>query len=413
MISLLQIGLQTSRPAEVWKERKKERSNMKRIFVLTLIFALLLSGCGGTTAETTAPVTEAPTEAATEPTTVPTEPPVVYRNPLNGEILDEPYTGRIIAHTVTNTQDAIPHVGVNECDMIFEAYVSRGVVRCLAFFTDISDVEAIGATRSTRLIFNQLADNYDAITIHGGGFSQVLQDANIRGLDHFNVDSLYRQGDPYAKATAYRDKEYKREAPNNLFGYGPGIVAYLESQNVRLTQPADKDYGLTFTDDATPADGEIADEILIEFGQNTKTTTMVYDEAAGKYVWNQYGKEMTDQITGEKEAFNNVIILQADTYENYIYQEANFHVGGFGYYACGGKIIPIDWECIEAPEPSPFRITTKDGESIDINVGNSYVAVLSYTNKVEWKEVIPLEPVFETTAQETAAETVAEAAPTT
>ena len=174
---------------------------MKKLLALTLVFALLLCGCGGDAEETTAATTAA-TEATTEPTTVPTEPPVVYRNPLNGEILEEPFTGRIWAHTVTNTQDALPHVGVNEADILFEAYVSRGVVRCLAMFTDLSDVEAIGATRSTRLLFNQLAYHYDAIVTHGGGFSQVLQDAKGKGLDHFNVDSLYRQGDPLAKATA-------------------------------------------------------------------------------------------------------------------------------------------------------------------------------------------------------------------
>ena len=391
---------------------------MKKIIALTLLFALLLTGCGNAVpAETTAPETTAAptTEPTTEPTTVPTEPPVVYRNPMNGEILEEPYTGRLIAHTVTKTQDAIPHVGVNECDMIFEALVSTGVVRCLAFYTDISDVEAIGATRSTRLIFNQLAHNYDAITIHGGGFTQVLQDAKGRGLDHFNVDSLYRQGDPFAKATAYRDKVYKRQAPNNLFGYGPGIVAYLENQGVRMTQPADKDYGWTFTENAVPVNGEIADEILIEFGEKLKTTTMIYDEASGKYVWNQYGKVMTDQITGEEEAFKNVIILKADTYYNYVYQEANFQVGGSGYFACGGKIIPILWECIDAPNPSPFRIMTEDGTPVDINVGNSYVAILNGNNLVQWQEVIPPETVPETTEatvpvtiSETVSETTAE-----
>ena len=175
-------------------------------------------------------------------------------------------------------------------------------------------------------------------------------------------------------------------------------------------------YGWTFTEDATPVNGEIADEILIEFGDNLKTTTMVYDETTGKYVWNQYGKVMTDQITGEEEAFNNVIILQADTYFNYIYQEANFHVGGWGYYACGGKIIPINWEQVDPEAPSPFRITTEDGEPVDINVGNSYVAVLSYWNDVQWKEVVPVETVPETTeavVPETTEETVAETAPQT
>lgn len=284
---------------------------MKKLIALTLLFALLLSGCGGNApAETTAAPTEVTTEPTTEPTTAPTEPPKVYRNPLSGEILEEPFTDRIVAVSITNTEDAIPHVGIIHADLFFEAYVSRGVVRCTAMFTDISDMEAIGGIRSTRLLTNQLAYLYDAVLIHGGGFSQVLEDARGKNLDHFNVDSLYRQGDPFAKATAYRDKTYKRQAPNNLFGYGPGILDYLENNQIRMTQPEDKDYGLTFVEDATPAGGVAADEIKITFGQHTKTTTMVYNEKTGKYAYHQYGKLMTDQVTGEPEEFNNVIIMQ-------------------------------------------------------------------------------------------------------
>lgn len=387
---------------------------MKKLIALTLLFALLLSGCGkAAPAETTAePTAEATTEPTTEPTTAPTEPPKVHRNPLNGEILEEPFTDRIVAVSITNTQDAIPHVGIINADLFFEAYVSRGVVRCTAMFTDISDLEAIGAIRSTRLLTNQLAFHYDAVLIHGGGFDQVLADARGKGIDHFNVDSLYRQGDPFAKATAYRDREYKRYAPNNLFGYGPGILDYLESQNVRMTQDPEKDYGLSFVEDGTPANGVAADEIQITFGQHTKTTTMVYNEETGKYAYHQYGKLMTDQVTGEAEEFNNVIIMRADVYENYIYQEANFQCGGIGYYACGGKLIPIIWECTD-PEAivSPFRFMTEDGQQLDISEGNSYIAIVNWSNEVEWKEVIPPETVPETTeatVPETTAETVAE-----
>ena len=73
---------------------------MKRILALTLALVLLLCGCGSTAVsapETSAPA-EVPTEAVTEPapateeTTPPTE-AQVYRNPLNGEVLDEPFTG--------------------------------------------------------------------------------------------------------------------------------------------------------------------------------------------------------------------------------------------------------------------------------------------------------------------------------
>lgn len=387
---------------------------MKRLFCLLLALTLLLCGCGtGPAAETTVATTAA-TEPTTEPTTMPTE-PEVFRNPLNGEILDEPYTGRIFCHTITNTPDALPHVNAVKADILVEAYVSRGVVRCLGLYTNIGEVEAIGGTRSTRLLFNQIAYIYDAVLIHGGGFGMVIEDANHKGLDHFNVDSLYRQADPLAQKVAYRDKVYKRYAPNDLFGYGPGIVEYVEAQGVRMTQPEDKEYFLNFVDDATPAGGEIADEITIHYGKNTKDTVMKYDASTGKYVYNQYGKVMVDQITGEEETFNNVLILKADVFENYIYSEANFQCGGTGYYACGGKLIPIIWDCDYGV--SPFHFMTEDGELLNVNVGNTYMSILGNENKVEWAEVIPPEtepPVVETeatvpeTTEETAAETTEE-----
>jgi len=404
----------------LWKGLEK----MKRSIVLLLTLALLLTGCGGNanqTSETTAAPTTAPvTEPTTEPTTVPTEPttvptePEVYFNPLNGEILDEPYTGRVFAHVITNTKDALPHVSANEADIIIESYVSRGVVRNLALFTNIQDVQPIGATRSTRLITNQIAQHYDAILIHAGGFDMVIEDANYRELDHFNVDSLYRAADPLAKAVAYRDKEYKRYAPNDLLTRGPDIVTYVESQGVRTTQPADKDYFLRFVDDATPVNGEIADEITIVYGQKTKDSVMIYDEATGKYIYKQYGKIMYDQVTNEVESFNNVIIMKADLFDVYIYQKANWNSGS-GYYACGGKIIPINWEC-DGPD-QPFRFLTEDGELLNINRGNTYIGVVSSLSKqVKWEDVIPPEPTMEETVAledmipETTVETAADVA---
>ena len=388
---------------------------MKRMLAWLLILTLLLSGCGaGNAQEETTAATTVVTEPETEPTTVPTEPPV-YRNPLNGQILDEPYTGRVFAHTITNTQDALPHVNAVKADILVEAYVSRGVSRCLGLYTNIGEVEAIGGTRSTRLLFNQIAYIYDAVLIHGGGFGMVLEDADHKGLDHFNVDSLYRQQDPLAQKVAYRDKQYKRYAPNDLFGYGPGIVEYVEAQGVRTTQPADKEYFLNFVEDATPVDGEIADEITIYYGFNTKNTVMKYNPETGKYVYHQYMKLMTDQITGEEESFNNVLILKASMYENYIYSEATFQCGGTGYYACGGKIIPITFTCDYGN--SPFEFRTLDGEPLQVNVGNTYMGIIGFEKEwVEWKEVVPppteppvteAEETVPETTQETVEETVA------
>lgn len=379
---------------------------MKKIIALTLAAALLLGGCGSKQAGTNAPqqkepeatsaaplVTEAPTEAATEPATVPTE-PEVYFDPLNGEILDAPFDGRIYASTISNIRDALPHVGVTKADVLMEMFVNGSIVRCLALFSDIGDVEALGSTRSTRLMFNNIAQHYDAILTHAGGSDQCISDANDRGLTHYNVDSLMRQGDPLQQGMAYRDTEYKY-GEHNLFVIGSGVKAYAESQGVPVAGNPEKDYGLRFTEDGTP-EGEDAREItvILTCGSAMKDSTMRYDEVLGKYVYYQYDMEMRDQITDEVEAFQNVVIMHTNISMDGIYQVADFNAGGTGYYACGGKIIPIIWSC--EGDDAPFRYFHEDGTPLEFGQGNTYIAICTPESEVTWSaEAAPAETTAE------------------
>lgn len=390
---------------------------MRRLFALMLVLALVLCGCGNKSqaglqepvnhvaaaAENeTAAQTEATTEATTEPTTVPTE-PEIFRNPINGEILDAPFTGRIFANTVSNLRENLPHVGVVKADVVMEMYVNmNNVVRCLALFSDIESVEAIGSTRSTRPIFNDIAQHYDLVLSHAGGSSTALKDAANRGIDNFNIDSW----EVASQGTSYRDTEYKRSYENSLFGIGSGIKAYAEAKGVAME--LEKDYGFDFTEDGTPAGGEGADKISMTmvYGQAKKDTVMEYDASLDKYVWNQYGQAMTDQITGETEAFTNVIIMQANITNNGIYHAADFVAGGTGYYANGGKIIPIIWGCED--EDSAFHFLTADAQPLEIGVGNTYIAIVTPESPVTYETVAPVETVPAETVAETAAETVAE-----
>ena len=371
---------------------------MKRMMIWVLVLALLLCGCGkkaytpdnvpntAAAAEAETENAEAPQEEAAAPeteapeeTTVPTEPTVI-RNPLNGEVLDAPFTGRVYANTVSNMRENMPHVGVNHADVLMEMYVNMdNVVRCLALFTDIESVDAIGSTRSTRPIFNDIAQHYDLVLTHAGGSDTALNDAYNRGIDNFSIDDW-----AIAKTGAsYRDTEYKRSYENSLFGVGAGIKAYAESAGIPME--LEKDYGFRFTEDGTPADGEDAGKISLTmvYRQAKKDTSMIYNAELGKYVWNQYGQEMTDQITGEPEAFTNVIIMQTQITHNGLYHSADFVSGGTGYYANGGKLIPIIWACDD--EDSAFRFMTNDAQALEMGVGNTYIAVVTPESPVAWE----------------------------
>lgn len=374
---------------------------MKKVIALMLTLTLLLCGCGAKSepAVTEAPVavpetTVAPTaEPTTEPTTVPTtEPAPVYVNPLNGEILDAPFTGRIFANTVSNLADNIPHVGVVKADMLIECYVNMdSVVRCLALFTDIDSVDAIGSTRSTRPMFNAIAQHYDLILSHAGGSDQALKDAKDRGVENFNIDAWAVA----STGASYRDKERKGAYENTLYGIGSGIKAYAEAQGYPMT--LERDYGFSFTDDGTPAEGVEAKDISITltYKKAKKETRMVYDESTGKYAFNQYGQVMTDLKTEEVEAFRNIIVMYADITTTGIYHIADFTAGGTGYFACGGKLIPITWSC--AGDKEPFRFFTESGEPLELGRGNTYMAICTPESPVVC-EGMPEQPAETTEA---------------
>ncbi len=372
---------------------------MKRIFAWALILSLLLCGCSGKktyvedSVTNTAPgaaeealggtpgridVEETPEETQEE-TTAPTE-PMVYRNPLNGEILEEPFTGRVYASTISNMQENMPHVGVNHADVVMEMYVNmNNIVRCLALFTDIDSAEAIGSTRSTRPIFNDIAQHYDLVLSHAGGSDTALNDANNRGIDHFNVDTW----EVYESGASYRDAKYRRSQENSLFVNGPVFRSYAEAKGV--APELEKDYGFRFAEEGTPAEGEAAETIswTMVYGQAKKDTSFVYNAELDKYIWHQYGKEMKDQITDAPEGFTNVMVMFANITNNGLYHAADFTAGGTGYYANGGKLIPIVWACDD--EDSAFRFMTNDAEDLEMGVGNTYIAIVTPESPVTWE----------------------------
>ncbi len=364
---------------------------MKKLIALLLIASLILCGCGAstpaateaTTAPTQAPATEA-TEAPTETTEAPTEPPVVYRNPLNGEVLDEPYTGRIFAVTISNIRDALPHYGTMEADILMEMWVNGSIIRDLALYTDVSKAEAIGSVRSDRLMFNQIVKMYDAVLADAAGSDQVLNDARNTGVNRMTIDT----GD--STDYSYRAKDrvftFKPESKyeHTLFAKGAGLLDFAQKKGFSVTQPADKNYNLHFTENGTP-EGETANSVNVTFTyrNNKKDTTMVYDESLGKYVYNQYGKAMVVGDTEDPECFTNVIIMLADITRGDVYYTANFTNGGTGYYANGGKIIPITWGC--DGEESPFWFKTVDGADLERGVGNTYMAIAPQDSPVTYE----------------------------
>ena len=357
----------------------------KGIIALCIIFSLMLTGCDLIPAastlppETTQAATEPPTEAPVQAPTAPT----VYTNPLTGVTQREPQDKRIFAVTISNIPDAVPRIGVCLADIYLEMYVNDSIVRGLALYTDPSFVSQIGPVRSNRVMFNDLAEHYDLITAHAGGSDYVMGDSRTREISNFNIDT---QDSTYY---SFRDMDRVRQGfgwEHVLFARGEGLEQKAIESGYDVSADPEKDYLLRFLPDGTPENGEDASDIdlTLTYHESKKECRFLFDEGFQRYVYWQYGKEMADGLTGEKESYDNVIIMfPTDIHQvGNGYQAANFEDGGTGYYASRGKIVPILWEC--DGEYAPFRFLTADGEQLYMTQGRTFIAITQVGSAISW-----------------------------
>lgn len=362
---------------------------MKRALALFLAFAMLLGGCSLIPGRTHSAQKETePLETielpTTEPTTEPpTEPPKVYHNALTGEVVDEPILTRPVAVSINNLVKSLPHAGVGQADLYFETFVNGSIIRGLAMYADPGKTEKIGSVRSTRFMFTDLCLRYNAIMAHAGGSGMVLNDASTRHNDNFNIDTASETD--YSFRDPVRKGKYSSE--HTLFAKGTGLLSRAQEKGIDISQSEDADFGLRFSEDGMPAEGENAEKITITIlykGGTKKDTVMKYLPDLQRYQYCEYGKDLTDDVTGEPETFKNVIVVEGAIATNqWNYQRLDFASGGEGFYACGGKIIPITWKA--EGENAPFSFFKEDGSALALGVGNTYIAITQVDSKIVWE----------------------------
>ena len=355
---------------------------MKRLFCLFLVLSLLLAGCGKKEAEVTteptaepvtetteAPTTEAPTTEATEPE--PTEPPVPV-NPLTGEELEEEYAGRPVMFTINNAPACLPQYGLDVLDWMFEVETEGGITRCVGIMTDPAAADTVGPIRSCRTYFLNLSVSYNAPLFHCGGsvFADTFhysQSESLSSWDHVNEKAYSSYF--YRDSNRYNNQGYAWE--HTLFTSGDRMVKAMEDLGYNTGDAID--YGYQFSQDVQ-LDGQAAGNITITF-QGSKKTTMEYDADTGLYLAHQYGKDWVDGATGENAAFRNLLVIfteqsKADSGHSFYDLDGS----GDGYFAVGGKMVPVKWYHEDAK--GPFSFTLEDGTPITLGVGKTYCAIV-------------------------------------
>jgi len=358
---------------------------MKRLLAFSLLICLMLCGCANKEAPaTTATPTEPPetTTAPTQETTVPTEPPVLYRHPLTGEPLDQPFTGRPVAFSIGNTKAALPQHGISQADIFCEVEAEGDITRFLAIISDFTQVASIGPIRSARTFFNSLALAHNAPISHCGGSNRGivgyhdLTGSKIQNWEHFD-EATYGDTYYYRDLDRYNYQDYAWE--HCLFTTGEDMVKALADLDYQKNEAWN--IGLQFADDVV-LEGEAATKVTVTF-RGKKTSDFTYDAATGLYSIRQYDRDLIDGTTGEQLAFKNLLVLYAEQTKrkggSYMRSYYDLLGEGDGYFAVDGKIVKIKWSREEATDP--FTYTLEDGTPITLAVGKTYLAVSATTAK--------------------------------
>ena len=360
---------------------------MKRLYALCLVLALSLSlfaGCGDSSSSLPPSSSEVPVATATpQPTEAPFD-----GHPLTGEAKSPDYIpGRPIAIMINNRSDSRPARGLSQADVLYEIMVEGGITRFMALFPNYQTMVEVGPVRSARDQFFRLVRPFQALYVHVGRSGITQQYIDDSGYGDLNVDGLKTTIAPRDQNRLAQGFPVDATAYTNDTLIGSYINKHDIDMSRALTSPI-FDF-VNYNESPRALNGDDATSVNIVHSASYRTG-FTYDEASGKYLTSLYAKSsgytpMVDEANNERIAFENVIVLFTDI-SKYPYPGGNEHgdpdykkvdydFGGLGYYISNGKIEKIRWT--KGPTEYPLMLQDEAGNSLKINCGKSYIAVVS------------------------------------
>ncbi len=362
---------------------------MKRIICLLCCVLLLLplAACGAQEGPEPsqlptepAPATDPPESGEPLPTSSPT--PAFY-HPLTGEPCEQDLSGkRPVAVMLNNLKTALPQQGNSQADIIYELVAEGGITRMLAVYLQPEQLGLIGSVRSARQYYWEIAQGHDAVFIHAGGSPEFYETKSNKGL--FTVDGVNGYYSSASAGMFWRDRDrvegHHYDYEHSLLTSGEAITDMLAQRELEEHSEGYA-YKMTFADDGAPAGGSGADTVTVPFS-SYKTGVFRYDEAKKLYFVEEYGAPYIDGNDGSQVAVTNLIVLQT----TYVVLDDAGRVrvdlsSGKGWFACGGKMVPITWE--KGGPNDPFRYFREDGSELALGRGKSYVCVIPDSQSVK------------------------------
>ena len=280
-----------------------------------------------------------------------------------------------------NLKTALPQQGNGQADIIYELMAEGGITRMLAVYQDPSRLGLIGSVRSARQYYWEIAQGHDAVFIHAGGSPEFYNTKSSKGL--FTVDGVNGYYSSKDAGMFWRDRDriagHHYDFEHSLLTSGEAITDMLSQRE--LEEHSDGYvYEMAFTDDGTPSGGSKATTVTVPFS-SYNIDVVRYDVRSGLYLVEEYGEPYIDGNDNSQVSVTNLLVLQT----TYVVQDDAGRVkvdlsSGSGWFACGGKMVPITWE--KGSADNQLRYFLEDGSALTLGRGKSYVCVIPSSRSV-------------------------------
>jgi hypothetical protein len=370
---------------------------MKKLLYVLVFLSMMLSACGlAPTATPTPTITETPTSAET-PTPLPTDTPTTAPTPLyppegygptNFPPDVDPLTGlkvtdpallqrRPMLIKVSNLpRNVRPQWGLSLADIVFEYYTEEGSTRFAAVFLG-NDASMVGPIRSGRFIDADLVRGYKAVFAFGSAYVAEMN----RFLNSEFANRLVVEG-----------------ANTPLTRYDPNGFDYLMVNTADLSAYATKkgingvqNLNNMFFNLPAPAGGQPGTQLYVRYSGSifnrwdydpTSGTYLRYSDTADDFnTQNEQYAPLTDRLTNQPIAFDNVVVLYAsyDLYSPNIY-DIQLSGSGDAYAFRDGQAYQVKWQ---RNDTDVVSLTNPDGSPFAFKPGTTWFEVIGLQSTVK------------------------------
>lgn len=288
---------------------------------------------------------------------------------LTGEYVKEKVAQRRpVALMYNNIIDAIPHSGLSNADICYEAPVEGGITRIMGIFENYDKIKKMGSVRSCRIYYCAFALEWDAIYSHFGQSQYALSFLQSDKID--NVGAL--------NAERYFYRTSDRVAPHNAFTSGENLNDAIKALKYRKNYEKTYDGHFTFAKfgEKTDLNSKKTAE-KIEMGYVINKPWYEYDSKSGQYYRYQYGDKHIDDQNNKQLHCSNIIIQFVDStlYDDNKSLNITLNGSGKGWFITNGKAEKITWKK-ENQLSGQTKYYDESGKEIMLNTGKTWIQIV-------------------------------------